>query len=270
MAAGVIAGGLLAGVTWDPHAPMLAVAALAAMCIGAGGNVINDIADLQIDRINRPDRPIPKGEVSTLQARVVWVGLSLAGLLLALWISAAHGILATICILLLFIYSKWFKQLPLIGNVIVALLTALALLFGGLVEWTTLRAIPLALSMGMAFAGITTLAREIVKDVEDLPGDSLTGIRTFPIIAGIQPSLRLAIGLLFLTLVGIPLATAFGMPPLFLVLAIPAAASLLVCILFLQNASSDGEPSATNIRRASSWIKLTMICGLAALAFSGI
>ena len=269
MAIGVIAGGILVGATWVPHGALLAIAALAAMCIGAGGNAVNDIADVRIDRINRPDRPIPGGDISTSQARMVWIGLSLIGLLLALWISPAHGVLAAVCILLLFVYSRWFKQLPLIGNATVALLTALALLFGGLVEWTTLRAIPPALTAGMAFAGITTLAREIVKDVEDLPGDAQTGIRTLPILAGIRPSLRLAIGLLFITLIAIPSATAFGLPPLFLVLSIPAAAALLVCILFLLSVSEDRESSAPNIRRASTWIKLTMVLGLAALAFSG-
>ena len=77
------------------------------------------------------------------------------------------------------------------------------------------------------------------------------------------------LAILFITLIGIPSATAFGLPPLFLVLSIPAAAALLVCILFLLSVSEDRESSAPNIRRASTWIKLTMVLGLAALAFSG-
>lgn len=270
MAVGVIVGGVLADATWIPHVGGLAVAALAAMCIGAAGNVINDIVDLPIDRINRPDRPLPQGDVSVSQARRVWVVLSLIGLILAAWISMTHVILAGAAVVLLFAYSAWFKQQPLIGNVTVAVLTALALLFGGLVAWETLMAMPPALMAGMAFAVVTTLAREIIKDVEDVAGDAMAGIRTLPIIAGVRVSVWVTIGLLLLTLVGLPLALAVGLPPLFLALSLPAAAGLLVSIWFLLDIRDDLESSRRNARRTSAGIKITMILGLAALAFSGI
>lgn len=270
MAVGVIVGGLLVGATWVLEASMLAITALAAMCIGAGGNAINDIMDLPIDRINRPDRPLPQGDVSVSQARVVWILLSLIGFGLALWISTLHAILAGLAIGLLIAYSAWFKQQPLIGNVTVAILTALALLFGGLAVQETPGVLPAALIVGMAFAIATTLAREIIKDVEDMQGDAETGIRTLPIVAGVRTSVWLTIALLLVTLVGFPLVLAVGLPPLFLALSLPAACTVLVSIWTVMNLQDDPEDYRTHARRTSNWIKITMVCGLVALAFAGI
>ncbi len=86
-------------------------------------------------------------------------------------------------ILILFVYSKFLKQIPLIGNITVAFLTGLVFIFGGVVVEN-----PIAAIVPAVFAFLINLIREIVKDMEDVEGDNKVGVITFPIKFGIQKS----------------------------------------------------------------------------------
>jgi 4-hydroxybenzoate polyprenyltransferase len=58
-------------------------AALSGAIIAAAGNVINDILDLEIDRINRPRRVLPSGKMSKKEAYLIYLGLNLSAIFLA-------------------------------------------------------------------------------------------------------------------------------------------------------------------------------------------
>jgi geranylgeranylglycerol-phosphate geranylgeranyltransferase len=156
------------------------------------GNVINDYFDHKIDAINRPQRPIPSGRISLKNAKIYGLLLFLIAILLGLAITSITGfilpfIIVVVNSLIMYLYAHRFKKLTLIGNISVAYLTGSCFIFGGSIigEYK----ISLFLSF---FAFMMTLARELVKDMEDIKGDQEEKAKTFPIIYGLKKSAVLA------------------------------------------------------------------------------
>jgi len=168
-------------------------AALAAALIAGAGNTLNDVADLEIDRINRPDRPLPAGYLSRSTALLLSLALALTGVAIALWQSPTLGLFAALVVLGLALYDLWLKRTPLWGNLLVSALASSAFLFGALSAGNLGRSwVP------AAFAFLFHLGREIAKDLEDLEGDRAQGTRTLPLSAGEALSARLAAGVFLL------------------------------------------------------------------------
>jgi len=154
-------------------------AVVATITATGGGNAINDYFDREIDRINQPDRPIPRGDISARGA--LWFSLALFGVAIAAALTlplVAIGI-AVFNFLALVAYTELFKGLPGVGNVLVGYLTGSTFLFGGAAVGEPLGAVAL-----FGLAAVATLTREIIKDVEDLDGDREEGLRTLPIVIG--------------------------------------------------------------------------------------
>jgi geranylgeranylglycerol-phosphate geranylgeranyltransferase len=157
--------------------------------VTAAGNVINDYFDVEIDRVNRPDRPIPSGQVSLPAARAYAVTLFLAAILVCLFTNELCIAIAVINAILLIGYAARLKRTPLFGNITVSYLAASMFLFGG-----AFAGIP-GLFHVMPFAVMTffaMLARELVKDAEDVEGDKASGAVTIPIRYGINATMLLA------------------------------------------------------------------------------
>lgn len=162
------------------------LACISASLVAASGNMINDYFDIEIDRINRPERPIPSGRISQGEVLILYLILALISLSLASLISISVLILVFITVLLLFLYSLLLKSIPFLGNLIVSLCTGLAFILGGIVtENYGLAVIP------AVFAFLINLVRELVKDIEDREGDSANELRTFPIVFGIRATKNL-------------------------------------------------------------------------------
>jgi geranylgeranylglycerol-phosphate geranylgeranyltransferase len=156
----------------------------------AAGNVINDYFDAGIDAINRPARPIPSGIVSKGSALVYATTLFLAGITLSLLTKNGICILiAAVNSLLLIGYAAKLKSTPFIGNITVSYLSASIFLFGGALAGIAglLQNLPLALITFLAM-----VARELLKDAEDVEGDSAGGASTLPLHIGIRTTTRLA------------------------------------------------------------------------------
>jgi geranylgeranylglycerol-phosphate geranylgeranyltransferase len=158
--------------------------------ITAAGNVINDYYDADIDRINRPERPIPSGSVTPGAARYFAVTLFLAGILAALFAPPLCLLIVVINSLVLVMYAAKLKSMPVVGNAAVAYLAASIFLFGGaFAGWDFLvLMIPLA-----AITFLATMVREILKDAEDVEGDAAGGADTLPIRIGIRRTTRIAL-----------------------------------------------------------------------------
>lgn len=179
-------GGVTIGV-FPPDGPIL-LAAAAAFLIAAAGYGFNDFVDVEIDRRNRPDRPLPSGQISTKTAALGSQFLLLVGLALAWWLSPFLGFYASIVAGSLFIYSRWLKPTPLWGNLLIASLAASAFPFGALAGGGVGRAwIPACLAF------LFHLGREIIKDIEDIEGDWQQGAHTLPIRWGERSAGRLSI-----------------------------------------------------------------------------
>ncbi|QLG51095.1 geranylgeranylglycerol-phosphate geranylgeranyltransferase [Natrinema halophilum] len=210
------------------EAPIAVTTAVAATGLAVGaGNAINDYFDREIDRVNRPDRAIPRGAVSPRGA-LVFSGLLFAGaVVLAITLPPLAIGIATVNLLALVAYTEVFKGLPGLGNALVAYLVGSTFLFGA-------AAVDAAGDIGPAvvlfvLAGIATLTREIIKDVEDIEGDRKEELNTLPIAIGERRALAIAAGLLVTAVVASPLPYLegnFGIA--YLLLVVPADAVMLV------------------------------------------
>lgn len=257
---GVVVGGLLvagaAALQYDAlH--RLVLAAVSAALIGGGANALNDVFDVEIDRINRPDRPLPSGAVSVVGARVAWATTSIAGGVLAVFLSPWHVALAAASIGLLYAYSAWLKRRLLLGNVVVGLALGLTLVYGGM----TVGGVGPAL-VGALFAFLTTLAREIVKDIEDARGDATVQARTLPLVHGVPTAATVAVSMMVLTALATPVPyLVLQYSGLYLLLVLVTDALLLRAVWLL--AERRERSFATS---ASRILKVAMLVGLGALA----
>ena len=177
-AAGVAIGGTLAmGRVALPRELVLAM--LSAIGLGAAGNAANDLWDVEADRINKPHRPLPSGALSREVAVVVGGTAGGAGLLLGWLAGRTTFAIAVPALVVMLAYSPLLKPRPVVGNVIVALVGSLPLIYGaGAVGDWRAGLVPFWL------AALLHLAREIVKDLEDIPGDLAARRRTIPIAWG--------------------------------------------------------------------------------------
>lgn len=249
--AGVLAGGWIALGSFAVPGSLL-LAALSGIALGAAGNALNDLFDLPADRRNRPERPLPAGRVAPRTAVGVSIGAALAGLIAAALVSWTLALVAAAALAGMTAYSPVLKRYGAPGNVAVALIAGVPLWYGalavgrpaaGLVPWT--------------LAAWLHLVREIVKDVEDEPGDRLAGRRTLPIALGRRRA-EITAGVLALGFVPLSLALPLeeGYRAAYWVVAMPAQMAIVAAAvhLFLDHP-----------RRVSRLLKGVMVVGLLAL-----
>ncbi len=171
----------------------LLLASLSGTLIAAGANAVNDVYDLDIDRINKPYRPLPSGRVQKQSAAVFSTVLFMLGIAAGACIHPTGLMIALMSSVWLFLYSARLKRTVLWGNFSVAFISGLAFIYGGLAigRWKQ------ALVVGI-FAFFYHFAREIIKDLEDVEGDRADGVVTLPIRHGVRTALFWASGLLAL------------------------------------------------------------------------
>ncbi|MFH1127203.1 MAG: geranylgeranylglycerol-phosphate geranylgeranyltransferase [archaeon] len=188
-ALGVFVGAIVSGATGIIP---LSIAVLAAFLICAGGNVINDYYDYEIDLINKPKRPLPSGKMTRDKAFAYYFILSAAGIALSLLVSSAFFTLAILNYLISTLYAWKLKKIAIIGNITDAFLGGVTFLAGGLIKGTVISLLGSPVLILALIAFMTTMGREIFKDIEDIIGDNALGARTLPIIAGTKISTALA------------------------------------------------------------------------------
>ncbi|MEJ5262722.1 MAG: geranylgeranylglycerol-phosphate geranylgeranyltransferase [Ignavibacterium sp.] len=252
----VIVGGVISSVGNSINSNLI-LASLAAAFAAASGNVINDLYDIEIDKIVHPNRPLAKGELTIVEVRIFYVCLILAASALSFALDLFLFAITILAILILFFYSAYLKKIPMIGNVIVALLTALAFLYGGIAVQNISGAVLPAI-----FAFLINLIRELVKDAEDYEGDKKNNVITFPIKFGIQRTRQLVM-VLTLILIGFtfyPFAERIYKIEYFVVVMIIVNPIL---VYSLKTLFTDDERK--NFHYISSLLKFDMIFGLIAI-----
>jgi len=160
--------------------------ALTASLTAAAGNVVNDIVDIEGDKINHPTRPIPRGTISKSEAISIYIILVLLSEFISFYISPTHLVINSFAAFLLFTYSLYLKRVVLAGNLVISFLTGLVFVYGGLAVNELNRSIIPAL-----FAFLINLIRELVKDMEDKEGDIKDGIISFPVKYGFRETKRI-------------------------------------------------------------------------------
>jgi len=231
------------------------VGAVSAFAAAGAANALNDRLDLVSDRINRPGRPIPSGRLSQAAATSAACVSGLISMGLAAVIGPRAVALALAWLVLTVVYSRFLKGVPLVGNVVVALVASTPFLMGGFSQGKYLLAI-----IPCALAFFIHLAREIVKDVEDIAGDEAAGVRTFAVRRGASAAFAVTRGVLVILIV---LAT---LPFVFRVYGWGYAAVLIVIdVALIRLLVSMGVDSAnTGLRRPSNVLKTVMALGLLA------
>lgn len=150
--------------------------------IAAAGYIINDYYDIKIDLINKPDRVVIGKTITRRYAILFHTVISFLGVAAGLLINWKVGAFNFICAFLLWFYSNNLKRLPLIGNVVVAFLTGLSIF---ILVFLYNQYLPFVMVYSL-FAFFMTLIREVVKDMEDMKGDTTFGCKTLPIVWGIR------------------------------------------------------------------------------------
>jgi len=165
----------------------LGFALLAVFLITGAGNAINDYIDLESDKINKPQRPIPSGRVSRRKALAFSIVLFAAGIFLTLFINWACILIAVVNSILLVVYSYSLQDRILLGNIVIGYLVGSTFLFGGASFGNLL--LP---GLLMLLAGLSTISREIVKDLEDIEGDRKSFLKK--IASGVKVRLSRFVG----------------------------------------------------------------------------
>jgi 4-hydroxybenzoate polyprenyltransferase len=173
---------------------------LSIILISAAGYVVNDIYDVGIDKINKPEKLVVSKSISKDKAFNIYTGLNLAGLAIGFYLSYLidHINFAFVYVassLLLYQYAISLKKMFLVGNLVISLLAGVSIFI--IVLYDLLPAIDnengeliyqafKIISVYSIFAFVMTLIREIVKDIEDLEGDRKFGVKSLALEIGID------------------------------------------------------------------------------------
>lgn len=255
-----------------PDIPFLSLALLlfSINTIMAGGYLINDYYDRAIDARNKPHKALPDTREAKRKALLLYAILNGLGVLTAVPPALAPGkpLLVFIqvgMVLAFWAYSRWWKGMPVIGNVAVAALIALSLL---MIYWyhpqlKVYEGDTVMLLLFAGFAFVLTWMREMVKDIEDMEGDRAEGCRTLPIVWGVKPVVILTSVLSFITVLPLAMGSLLALGdttyPLGIALLL-VVVSLLVWTVFLFHAKTSKD-----FGRLSNILKLIMLGGLLCL-----
>ena len=270
-------------VTTPLSSGVFVVFVLSVCMIASGGNIINDYFDYQIDLINKPDRLVIEKEISKKTAMSGYLLLTITGIVggfITGWLLGVFkiGFFFGFGALVLYSYSETFKRKLLIGNLIIALLGFLFILLLWIIEFFALRNsagsfvvvypsfLKINILMGgyALFAFLTTLIREIIKDIEDIDGDKPNGCQTLPISKGLPTTRMIVSSLIIITILLLfysqylcwthNLAILSG----FLMFAINVPLFILLILFYKSNSKAEYHAASTLMK----WIMVAGILGI--------
>ncbi|MBW7935978.1 MAG: UbiA family prenyltransferase [Flavobacteriales bacterium] len=208
--------GMMLLTAWIYHVSIslwLLIMILSVICVAAGGNVWNDVCDKRCDEINKPDRTLILTVYQAKRLYFILIGIgSLVAIIMMLkgWYFVPVFVFSAI--IGLHLYSLYLKSQPIIGNVLIAILSVLPLIM--VIKYVQqanneLDYIKTKLMVFyIFFAFLLSWIRETIKDIEDMPGDQAAGYKTLPIVTSSQISKVLSF-VLAATLLGISIHWVF-------------------------------------------------------------
>lgn len=190
---------------------------ISTLCIAAAGNIINDIYDIDTDLINKPNKVIVSKSISEPKAFNMFLLLTILGVCIGFYLSNLINKIGFSAIFiftsaLLYVYTTSLKQTILIGNIIVSVLIAMSIIIVGLFDLLPaitpenqhiqLTMFKILLNYAL-FAFMINLLREIIKDIEDIEGDTKAVMRSLPIVIGKNRTTKVLFGLSFIPLIAV-------------------------------------------------------------------
>jgi geranylgeranylglycerol-phosphate geranylgeranyltransferase len=227
--------------------------ALSASLVLMSGNAINDVYDLEADRVNKPDRPLPRGDLTRRQAQLIAMILAGSAVAIGYKINANCFLISLLYASVFYLYAAWMKPIGFVGNVVVSSGTGMSLIYGALtVDWVNELTLVFA-----ACAFILNLGREVIKGVEDMEGDKIRNVRTVALQYGVRAAGNAVIVAyaILLPLSLAPFALGIAGPGYFAAIAV---ADCLVAWV-IHEASEVTEKTAAKVSRM---IKTAMAWGL--------
>lgn len=222
---GMLAGGAAAlGYGGDFHLPAwaagkIALGALSAALLNVASNAVNQIFDLEVDRINKPKRPLPAGEVS-LRAAGIYTAVSYAASLAVAWlVNPTLFVIVAFTAALTYAYSGpplRTKRHWAFANITIATPRGFLLplagwaAVSGCAEYTSGQALPPDAWAIATAGGLFILGAATTKDYADLEGDRAGGCITLPLRFGVERSIRLVVPFLVLPWLLVPALVLSG------------------------------------------------------------
>ena len=236
---------------------------LTAFLLLAGTMVFNDIQDVQVDRVNSPNRPIPSGKVTIRQAYGLSVVFSAFALLSSLVLGILTFLTALFALALMAYYNTHGKKTGLLGNVVVSFNVALPFFFGGL----AINSLRPLLFIFFLLAFLANTAREVAKGIADVAGDSSKGIMTIAVMQGPKRAAELAAAFFVVAVLLSFLVPVLDQRVSKLYYPIVVVADLG---FFYSSYRLIRDPTATTVRKVKSQVLVWMVLGLVGFFVGGI
>ncbi len=256
-------------VTLDKLTINIILGVLTYILLAAAGNIINDIYDIEIDKINKPKRPIPRGSISLKHAKGLFFFYLIIGIILS-YINTLILSLTLINLALAFsfgfitwVYAKWGKKSGFFGNIIVGVSFSIGLVYGAYLNSSI---IPPYIFYFFFTAFSLLVAREIIKGCEDIEGDKNQGVKTLAIKIGIKTSRNISVIFAILAVVFfiLPVFTNILNLFLFIIFMVIGLTEVVYTIVLMLIS----ELSKAHLKKISFSLKIGMFLGLIAFLFA--
>ncbi len=251
----VISGFIGAGFNLPLHLYAVLAASAAVFLVTSGGNIINDLVDVETDRKNHPERPLVTGKITLGSAKIAFVVFfALAIVISGLFISLYALAVVVLAEIFLGLYETRTKKLGLTGNIMISILVGLIFIFGGIAVNSVGKMLIL-----FVMATLANLSREIIKDIQDMEGD-IDRI-TLPKKVGVRGAAAVAV-------FAIAVAVSFSYIPYYLgifklfylgIVAVSDVLFIVSAVTIIRNPGISQQVS-----------KLAMIVGLLSFAVGGV
>lgn len=204
----VIVGALIAGGGRLPGPLELLGGFATAFLLNSSAMVLNDIVDVDIDRLNDPGRPLPSGRVSLGAARAMFLALSASGLLIPAFMGLPELVVAALSYVDAVVYDAVTKRTGLLGNFMVAATGVSPIVFGAVMVRPD---VPPVIALEAAMIFLAMVGREIAKGVADVEGDRAHGVRTLAVTLGPRRAAAASLAFFAAAVSLSPLPPALGM-----------------------------------------------------------
>ncbi len=259
------------------------------LLITKGGYIINDVADINPDSINKPGKNLVGDQISEKTAQTLYWVTTLAGLAAGTLFSyLLHQINYSLIFLfsagLLWFYSQKYKCQPLVGNLVVAILSSLSFGLVWLFDFFALSnqgeafaqvlpsfsKVTTLVLIYAGFAFIISLFRELIKDMEDFKGDNRFGCRTLPVAYGTGVARITALVVGYISLLGLLWTTYYFYLMTYKLLAgWFVLMTLLLAWMLVQLHRAHDKPHFAGLSRLSKWLMLLGVISLVLFYFEG-
>ncbi|MFP3228105.1 MAG: UbiA family prenyltransferase [Caldisphaera sp.] len=176
----VIVGSFIASGRQIPYIHILIFGFLTGFFISSSSMILNDIIDINIDRVNNPNRPLPSGRVSLDKAYLMFYLFTILGLIFSVLTGIMTFLIALISYFIAILYNRKGKKSGFIGNIMVAYSMGVPLLYGAAI----INKLNLNIMIYWLMIFLSGIAREITKGISDVEGDKIAGVKTLAVIFG--------------------------------------------------------------------------------------